>query len=191
MTKTFTLVAGTALGLALVTGAGVAVTAAREQGPRGFMGPTGQGGPGGPGRGPGGAGGPGAIVPGLRALDLTDTQREQLKVAMDPHKAEFEAQAKARQTARQALHVVVTADAFDEAAIRQKSADLAVVDADGAVLRAKVHAEVWALLTPEQQQKAKAQQAEREARRGQIRERIEQRRGQRQPRRPQGEQQRD
>ena len=187
MTKTFTLVAGTALALALVTGAGVAVTAAREQGPRGFMGQIGQGGP---GRGPGGAGGPGGIVPGLRALDLTDTQREQLKAAMDSHTAEFEAQAKARQTARQALHAVVTADAFDEAAIRQKSADLAVVDADGAVLRAKVHAEVWALLTPDQQQKAKAQQAQREARRGQIRERIEQRRGQREPRRLQGQQQR-
>jgi protein CpxP len=190
MTKTCTLVAGTAFTLALVTGASVAVTAAREQGPRGDMGPMGQGGPGRPGRGPGGADGPAGIIPGLRALELTATQREQLNVAMASHKAEFEAHATARQAARQALHAVVTADVFDEAAIRQTSADLAVVDADGAVLRAKVHAEVWALLTPEQQQKAKAQQAEREARRGQIRARIEQRRGPRQPRRPQGQQQR-
>ena len=51
MTKTFKLVAGTALGLALVAGAGVAVTAAREQGPRGPGGFMGQMGPGGPGRG--------------------------------------------------------------------------------------------------------------------------------------------
>lgn len=35
MTETFKLVAGTALGLALVTGAGVTVAAASEQGPRG------------------------------------------------------------------------------------------------------------------------------------------------------------
>ena len=185
MTKTLKFVAGTALGLALMTGAGVAVTAAREQGPRGFMGQIGQGGPGGPGgpgRGPGRAGG---IIPGLRALDLTETQREQVKAAMDSHQTEFEAQAKAMQTARQALHAVVTADTFDEAAIRLKSADVAVVEADGAVLRAKAHADVWALLTPEQQQKAKTQQAEREARRGQTRERLEQRRGQRQERRQQ------
>ena len=155
MTRTFTLVAGTALGLALVTGAGVDVTAAREQGPRGFMGQMGQGGPGGPGRG---RGGPGGIIPGLRALNLTETQRQQVKVAMESHTAEFEAQAKAMQTARQALHAVVTADAFDEAAIRLKSADVAVVEADGALLRAKVHAEVRALLTPEQQQKAKTRQ---------------------------------
>jgi Spy/CpxP family protein refolding chaperone len=179
MTKTFKLVAGTALGLALVTGTGVAVTAAREQGPRGFMG---QIGPGGPGRGPGG---PGGFVPGLRALDLTETQREQVKAAMESHKAEFEAQATKMQAARQALDAVVTADTLDEAAIRQKSADVAVVEADGAVLRAKVHTEVWALLTPEQQQKAKTLQAQRESRRGQIRERVEQRRGQRQERRQQ------
>ena len=63
------------------------------------------------------------------------------------------------QAAREALHAVVTADTFDEAAIRLKSADVAAVEADGAVLRAKVHAEVWALLTPEQQQKAKTLQA--------------------------------
>ena len=104
---------------------------------------------------------------------------------MELHKAEFEAQANAAQAARQALHAAITADTFDEGAIRLKSADVAVVEADGAVLRARVHAEVWALLTPEQQQKAKAQQAEREARRGQIRERVEQRRGQRQERRQQ------
>jgi len=180
MTKTFKLVAGTALGLALMTGAGVTVTAASQQGPRGFMGHMGQG----------GAGGPGGIIPGLRALDLTETQREQVKAAMESHKAEFEAQAKAMQTARQALHAVVTADAFDEAAIRLKSADVAVVEAEGAILRAKVHAEVWALLTPEQQQKAKTLQADREARRGQIRERAEQWRGQRQERRQHRPQQR-
>ena len=74
----------------------------------------------------------------------------------------------------------VTADTFDEAAIRQASADVAAVDADGAVLRAKVHAEVWALLTPEQQQKAQALQAQMELRHSQMRERFEQRRGQRQ-----------
>jgi protein CpxP len=183
MTKTWKLVTGTAFGLALVTGLGMAETAAREQAPPGrggFMGQTGPGGPG--GRGPRGPGGPGGIVPGLRALDLTDTQREQLKATMTSHQAEFEAQATRMRAARQALQAVVTADTFDEAAIRQKSADVAIVEADGAVLRAKVHTEVWALLTPEQQQKAKTLQAQREARRGQARERAGERRNQRQQR---------
>ena len=185
MTKTWKLVAGTAVGLALVAGAGVAVTAAREQGPRargGFMGEPG------PGRGMRGPGGPGGIVPGLRALDLTDAQREQVKATMESHKAEFEAHSAKAVAARQALRAAVTAESFDEAAVRQKSADVAAADADGAVLRAKVHAEVWALLTPEQQQKAKTLRSQMEERRGQMRERFEQRRGQRQERRQQRQQ---
>ncbi len=186
MTKTFKLVAGTALGLALVAGAGVAVTSAREQGPQGpgIMGPRGPGGPGGR-RGPGGPGGPGGIIQGLRALDLTETQREQVKATMDGHKAEFEAVGTKLQAAHKALNEAVTAETFDEGAIRQKSADVAIAEADGAVLRAVVHSEVWALLTPEQQAKAKTLRAEMDARRGQMRERFEQRRGQRQERRQQ------
>ena len=163
----------------------MAVTAAREQGPSGPAASWARQARG--SRRPWHArpGGPGGIVPGLRALDLTETQREQVKAAMESHKAEFEAQAGQDAAARQALHAAVTAETFDEAAIRQKSADVAAVEADGAVLRAKVHAEVWALLTPEQQAKAKALRAQMEERRGQMRERIEQRRGQRQQRRQQ------
>ena len=192
MTKTLKLVAGTALGLAIVTGAGVTVTVAREQGPQGPSGFVGQMGPGGPsGRGmrgpgrPGGPGGPGGIIQGLRALDLSETQREQVKAAMESHKAEFEAQREKLGTTRKALHDSMTAETFDEAAIRQMSAEVAVVEADGAVLQAKVHGEVWALLTPEQQQKARQLRTQMEQRIGQMRERFEQRRGQRQERRQQ------
>lgn len=191
MTKTFKLMAGTALGLTLVVGAGVAVTAARSQepqGPGGFMGRMGRMGPGGPGGGRRGPGGAGGIIQGLRALDLTETQRDQLKATMDAHQAEFEAQLSRIRTTRTALHGAVTADTFDEAAVRQAAAEVASVEADGAVLSARVHAEVWALLTPEQQQKARALQAPMEQRRGQRRERVEQRRGQRQERRQQRQQ---
>lgn len=176
MTKALKIVAGTALGLALMTGAGVAVTTAREQAPQGsggFMRP----------RGPGGPGGPGGIIQGLRALDLSEAQREQVKAAMQRHKAEFEAQFEKSSTAHKALRDSITAETFDEAGIRQKSADVAAVEADGAVLQARVHGEVWALLTPEQQQKASALRAHMEQRRGPMRERFEQRRGQGQARR--------
>ena len=54
-----------------------------------------------------------------------------------------------------------------------------MVEADGAVLRAKVRGEVWALLTPDQQQKAREIQTQMEQRMGQMRERMQQRRLQR------------
>jgi Spy/CpxP family protein refolding chaperone len=179
MTKTWLRIAGTALGVALVAGAGLATVAAREQGPGGPRGAMGRRGPG----GPGGAGGPVALP--LGGLGLTETQREQVKTAMDAHKGEFDAIRTRMQTARTALQQAVTADAFDEAAVRQKSVDVAAVEADAAVLRAKVHSEVWALLTPEQQQKARELNAQRAERRGQMRERFEQRRQERQQRRQQ------
>lgn len=124
-------------------------------------------------------GGPGGIVPALRALDLTEAQREQVKGVMDTHKADFDAQFQKLGPARKALQDTITAETLDETAIRQRAAELAAVEADGAVLRAKVHAQVWALLTPEQQQKARALKAQRDERRSQARERVEQRRGQR------------
>ena len=133
MTKTWLRIAGTALGVALVAGAGLATVAAREQGPGGPRGAMGRRGPG----GPGGAGGPVALP--LGGLGLTETQREQVKTAMDGHKGEFDAIRTRMQTARTALQQAVTADAFDEATVRQKSVDVAAVEADAAVLRAKVH----------------------------------------------------
>ena len=181
MTRTWQRMAGTALGVALLAGAGVATLAAREQGPggpgRGGM--MGRRGP----SGPGGFGGPLALP--LRELALTDTQREQVRTAVDAHKGEFDAIRTRMQTARTALNAAMTAAGFDEAAVRQKSVDVAAVEADAAVLRAKVHSEVWALLTPEQQQKAGALKAQRAERRAQGRERFEQRRQERQQRRQQ------
>jgi protein CpxP len=175
MTKTWKMAAGAMLGVALLAGTGAAVVAAREQGPGGRGGMMGRRG------GPGGPGGPGGLVPGLQALGLTDAQREQVTATMEAHKATVDAQRAKLVAARQALNDAVTAGTFDEAAVRQKAADLAALEADAAVFRAKVHSEVWALLTPEQQAKAKALQTARAERAGQRRERFEARRGQRRP----------
>lgn len=174
MTKRWQIATGAVLGLALLAGTGAAVVTAREQGPTGPGGFMGR-------RGPGGPGGPGGIVPGLRALDLTEAQRAQVKATMDAHKATFDGQRNTMAAARKALHTAVTAATFDEATVRQKAADVAALEADGAVLRAKVYSEVWALLTPEQQAGATAAEATREQRAGQRRERLEQRRGQKRP----------
>lgn len=178
MTKTWKIVTGAALGLALVAGAGAAITHAQgPMGPGGFMG-RGPGGSGGPGR----PGGPMGIIPGLRALNLSDTQREQIKAVMDAHKGEFDAQMQKAGPARKALNDAVMSESFNEATVRQKAADLATAEADGAVLRAKVFSEVWALLTPEQQTKARELKAQTAQRIGERREQFEQRRGQRQGR---------
>jgi Spy/CpxP family protein refolding chaperone len=181
MTKTWQRIAGTALGVALAAGVGLATVAAREQGPGG------PGGPGGPRGMMGRRGGPdGPLALPLRELALTETQREQVRTAVDAHRSEFDGIRTRMQTAHTALQDAVTADSFDEATVRQKSVEVAAVDADAAVLRAKVHSEVWALLTPEQQQKARELKAQRVERRAQMRERLEQRRNQRQQRQQQG-----
>jgi protein CpxP len=117
---------------------------------------------GGPGRlGPGGFdgpfGGPMGMLPMLgRALNLTDTQRDQIKAIADSHKDEWKALADRERTARTALMTAVTADTIDEAAIRQKSSEVAAVEADAAVARAHAHAEVAQILTADQKAQLKS-----------------------------------
>jgi Spy/CpxP family protein refolding chaperone len=107
-------------------------------------------GPGGPG-GPRGFRGPMGMLPMLgRAINLTDAQKEQLKAIADAHKDEWRSLADRELAARSALNDAVTADVIDEAAIRQKSAEVAAVDADMAVARAHAHAEMLQILTADQ-----------------------------------------
>lgn len=152
---------------------------------RGMMGRPGMGGPGmrGPGmRGPGMRGGPGGplgiLGPAARALELTDAQHEQIRGVMESHKAAFESLGPKLAEARQALHDAITADVVDEAAIRAQAAVVAAVEADEAVLRATVHAEVVKVLTAEQQEKPKTLKAEGEKRMQERSDRVRQRREQ-------------
>ena len=57
--------------------------------------------------------------------------------------------------AREALHAATTSPSFDEGLVRAKAAELAAVEADLAVSRARIFADVFQILTPEQQAKAK------------------------------------
>lgn len=77
--------------------------------------------------------------------------------------------------------VLNSADVIDEAAIRARSADVAAVQADAAVLAARLHQEVFSLLTTEQQARARELRAERQKRQ---QERAAQARERRQSRRP-------
>ncbi len=162
-TKRLGLLAGAAL---LAAGIGSAYVSAQNISgrPGPFMGR------GGPGRF-GGPGGPGMGLP-LQRLHLTEAQRAQVKAVFDGHEGDMKSVGDRMQPARKALHEAIAADTFDEAAIRQKSADLAVVEADMHVLQARIHGEVWQLLTAEQQKEANALRATME-------QRMEQRKGQR------------
>jgi periplasmic protein CpxP/Spy len=121
--------------------------------PPGMMG-QGPGGPGGRGRGPGG-GMFGMIGPELQALNLTDAQQKQVQAVLESYKSEQQSIRDRMQAAGKALNDAIAADPFDEAVIRAKAADQAAVEADSAVLQAKVRAAVYALLTPEQKQNMK------------------------------------
>jgi protein CpxP len=120
----------------------------RRGGPDGF---------GGPGRGRGGPGGPGGPLAGLplRELNLTDAQREQVKQIVDSRQQEARAIGERAMAAREALHAATTSPSFDEGLIRAKAAEVAAIEADLAVSRARIFADVFQLLTPEQQAKVK------------------------------------
>ena len=129
---------------------------AAQSGRRGF-GMMGQGmmGPGGPGMrgGPGGRGGMFGLP--MRGLDLTDAQRDRVRAIMESHRDQQKAIGDRMQAAREALRAAIEAETTDEPAIRAAAADIGAIEADAAVLQAKIHGEVFGLLTPEQVKKAK------------------------------------
>ena len=183
-----TRIAGVIGAAVIVAGSAMALVHAQGQGQdapanpparHGRFGP-GPGGPGGPGgffgRGPGGPGGPLAL---LRQLDLTDAPRAQVRQIMDSHADELKAIGERLREAHKAQDDLVTAPNLDESAIRAKAAEVGAIEADAAVLHARLHAEVFAILTPDQQAKAAELKAQFQSRMDQMRERMKERRQQR------------
>ena len=175
MKNRFLSVFGVVVGVALVAGLTVVALGAQQQGPPPGRGPGFHGGPGGPGGpgfgmmgGPGGRGGRGMMM-GLRELNLTEEQKAQVKAVMDKHQADRKALGEKGRPLHEALQDAITADTFNADDIRAKALAAAAVQADEAVLRAQIHAEVFALLTPDQQAKAKQLKADAKARAGQGR----------------------
>lgn len=158
-----------AAGMAAIVGVSLTPLFAQDAPPQDQPAPRrmGPGGPGGRGfgPGPGGPGGPGGpIALPLRQLDLSDAQRDQVRAVMQSHQAAFKEIGDRLRTAHDGLETAVTAETVDEAAIRARSAEVAAVQADAAVLRARVHQEIFSLLTAEQQAKAKELRAQAENR---------------------------
>jgi Spy/CpxP family protein refolding chaperone len=119
------------------------------------------GGPGGPMGRRGGPGGPGgALGPMmLGQLNLTSDQQDRVKQILDSHRDEQRSIGQREMAAHQALQDAVAGSSFDESAVRTRAADVAAADADAAVLQARIYAEVFQILTPDQQAKLKELQA--------------------------------
>ena len=100
----------------------------------------------------------------IERLDLSQDQRDRVKQILDSHRDDQQALAQRAMAAREALESVITAANFDESLIRAKAADLAAVETDQTVARARIYAEVFQILTSEQQAKLKTLQAERQQR---------------------------
>lgn len=86
-----------------------------------------------------------------RQLDLSADQQTQIRGVLKNHADEIEAQVKAGMNARRALHQAVLAQPVDEQAIRSLAMRAGEVHGDTAVLYAKIRAEVWPILTADQQ----------------------------------------
>jgi protein CpxP len=134
------------------------------------------------GRGPGGPGGrgfggPGAGLP-LRGLNLTEAQQQQVQAVRQQYREQTRTVAEKLRAAFDAQRQAVEAVPADESAIRATTQSLAEAQTEMALQQARVNAEIYGLLTPEQQTQLKKLQAERKVRAQQQRQRQ---RGQQRP----------
>ena len=150
------------------------VTFAQGPGP-GRRGPGGFGGPGGPGGrgGPGGPGGPGGLP--LQALNLSETQQDQIKQLMQQYREQNQNVGEQLRTAMEAQRKAVETMPVDEGQIRFTTQALVEAQTEMAIQQARLQSEIFALLTPAQQDQARKLQAEREARLRQQRQQGRQR----------------
>lgn len=152
-----------------------------------FGGPGGPGGRGGAGRvgpGPQGPGGPMGLPRALvEQLDLTDAQREQIRGLVQQHEAEARQLGERVGKALHAQQQAITAEVFDESAIRAAAAEVSAAQADMAVFQGRVHAEVYQVLTAEQQAKARELKSKMDARAQERLKRMQERQQERRQRR--------
>lgn len=89
-------------------------------------------------------------------LDLSDSQRDQIKGVLKSHKDEILQEMRDVRSARLALRRAIDSSPADEAAIRGKASELGKAEGDAAVLRARLKAEILPVLNDEQKEKLAA-----------------------------------
>lgn len=122
----------------------------------------------------GGRFGPGGGFRGLAALDLTDAQREQVRGVMQGHRDEMRETGAQLHEAHAAQRAAIETFPVNEGLVRSTSQTLAAAQTEMALLQARIHGEIWSILTPEQQQKAKELKEKHQARREERRQRRQQ-----------------
>lgn len=138
-------------GIAMVVAAGLAVFSLGIAQARVFQGRSGMGHGIGDGFGPGGMrGGPGRP---FAHLDLSDTQKEQLKALHEKARTDAEAYQGQLKPIRESLQAAVEAKAFDEAAVRALIAKEAQIMTELNVIRTRTENASYNLLTAEQKTK--------------------------------------
>jgi len=96
----------------------------------------------------------------IHKLDLTEAQRAQVQEILQRHREETRAAVRRTMAARRTVGDAATATPVDEAAIRAAAQAFGESEAELALLRARVRAEVWDVLTPDQRAKAEQMRTE-------------------------------
>ena len=161
-----------AITIAVGLAAGAYASAQNPDGPRSPFGGQ-RGGRGGPGR----FEGPLAMLGPRIAerLNLSEAQKDQLRSIVDSQREDMRGYRDRARDARQAMQAAVTADTLDEGLIRARAADLAAIESDLAVARARIRADVFRILTPDQQAQAREAREKMRQRRSERRDRMSRR----------------
>jgi protein CpxP len=136
----------------------------------------------GPGGGPfSGRGGRGLLGPGgpgfaLNELNLTDAQREQVREIRERYRDQTRQFAQRLSDAAAKQRQAIETLPVNEALITSATQDMTAAQVEVAIQEARLNAEIWAVLTPEQQAQATKSRAERKARMEERRQEIQQRR---------------
>ena len=131
-----------------------------------------------------GRGGPGNAAPfahgrrgfaagfALGQLDLSDAQKQQVHDIAQRHRQAMQPVMQRLRQAMMAERSAVEAMPVNEAAVRAAAQDIATAQGDLAVDRARMHSEVFSILTVEQQTKAKQLEAQAQTRAAERRQRA-------------------
>jgi Spy/CpxP family protein refolding chaperone len=120
--------------------------------------------------------GPAGMLPlELRRLDLSESQRQQIRALTEEHRQQVEGVRKQVLEQRLALNQAARAEVFDEQAVRNHAMAVAQTEAELAVARAQLQHRIFQqVLTPEQRQRAQEAREQLRQRMGERRERMEQ-----------------
>jgi len=108
----------------------------------------------------------------LGQLDLSDAQKQQVSDIVKRHRQEAQPTMQRLQQAMEAQRAAIEASPVDESRVRAAAQDLAAVQADMAVDRARLRSDIFSILTVEQQAKAKQLEAQAQARMKERRQRA-------------------